>query len=90
MPRSKTTPEGWSVRRYRIALPSKVWEWVSGQATYIGCGESAFVGAMLLLQFQAHERGQEPVAHLCELAWPDGGAVGTEHAAGLEEAGFEF
>lgn len=90
MSRGKATPDGWAVRRYRVGLPSKVWEWVTMQAAFIGCSESAFVGSMLLLQYQAAERdgvltvAGDPAVHGLEESLHD-----MERSA-LEQAGFEF
>lgn len=90
MSRGKTTPEGWDVRRYRVALPSRVWEWVSRQASYIGCGETAFVGAMLLLQFQAHERDSRAEGGEGEADLPFLGEEGNVMPPGWEQEEFEL
>ena len=90
MPKGKSATDGWAVRRYRVGLPSKVWAWVAKQAAFIGCSEPSFVGAMLLLQYQAAERDAGILTGLDDTV--HGLEEGPRDMArsALEQAGFDF
>lgn len=88
MKRATTMSERWQTWRGHVRIPADVALWITEHSSHIGCTENCFVGAMLLLQYQAYKRGIEGLATLDDSQRREAYARVGKMTDDLEESGF--